>query len=228
MKSRYVAIMLVLSAVASPAFAWDCSVWSQSTDPTMECYVAPVKSVNTNTNNQSQTAKGGSAKQHQNQTQNQTQESQSTSSADNSGNNVGEGNSTNVNVQGDVYRAARIPVATAYVAALTSGIDTCTGSWSAGGQTAPVGISFGKTTKDENCVFVKKVHLLREFDQRVACEYMRSHDKEIDDAYKTAGIDCPEQVKIVVQDNIDPSQFVTRDELNQRDRELIRHGKPGK
>jgi hypothetical protein len=64
------------------------------------------------------------------------------------------GNST-VNVQGDTYNMRRIPVSTAYAPALTSGIDTCSGSFSAGAQTGVFGISFGGTKHDGTCELIK-------------------------------------------------------------------------
>lgn len=86
------------------------------------------------------------AKQQQAQTQQQSQAiknsgnssltdvGNASATADNSGNNVGAGNITNVDVEGSstVYRAARIPVSSAYAPALTSGFDTCLGSLSGG------------------------------------------------------------------------------------------------
>lgn len=60
MKKTFTAILL-LSAPA--AFAWDCSYWSQSTDPKAECYKAPGPlSIQTQTQQQSQqTAASASA-----------------------------------------------------------------------------------------------------------------------------------------------------------------------
>lgn len=139
---------------------------------------------------------GGSASQSQSQS----------ASADNSGNNTGSGNVTQVTVEGDTYKARRIPVSTAYAASLTSGIDTCLGSASGGVQLPVVGVSLGKTTKDEGCKLIKETHLLREFGttefERAACFRARAgkEGREIDAALKAAGVDCKD---IVVKADVD-------------------------
>lgn len=151
------------------------------------------KSSVSNSGNFNGTVKGGSARQHQSQSLANSGNAtvsdlgNAAASADNSGN----GNITEVN---ENYRAPKIPVSTAYAPALTSGFDTCLGSLSGGAQTMPVGISFGGTKEDKNCVFIKKQHLVAENSRRVACFYMRMHDKEIDEAYKAAGVECPPEL----------------------------------
>lgn len=105
---------------------------------------------NTNKNNnlnsqgqgQRQTANGGSSNQ-----------SQSNSSANRIEGGNGAGNSTNVSVAGDTvtYKAAEIPVATAYATGLTASNGTCMGSTSAGAQGLQFGLSVGTTWTDEGC-----------------------------------------------------------------------------
>jgi hypothetical protein len=118
-------------------------------------------------------------------------------SADNSGNNTG---TASVNVGGDVYEARRIPVATAYAAALTSGADTCLGSASGGVQLPVIGVSLGKTTLDKGCKLIKETHLLREFGttpfEKAACFRARAgkEGKDIDAAMAAAGIKCEDVV----------------------------------
>lgn len=198
------ALVIMLSVTASPAFAWDCKIWSQSTYPNMECYVQPVK-----VNKQHQY-------QHQNQTQQQNQTQAQLQSVDNSGNAVG---NSEVSVNQE-YKAAKIPVSTAYAASLTSGLDTCLGSASGGVQTAPVGVSFGKTLKDDNCIFIKKAHLMAEPISRLECFYIRSKDKEIDQAYKDAGIDCPpsEPQNLTAPAPVDT---VTHEELKDHENRIV-------
>jgi hypothetical protein len=150
--------------------------------------------------------------------------STSGASVEDSGNLVGSGNTTEVKVEGS--RAPKIPVASAWAPALTSGYDTCLGSISGGGQTAPVGISFGITKKDETCIFIKKAHLLREFSDRVACVYMREHDADVDRAFTAAGVDCPpEQTFESVR--VEEREYVTKEEfnetMNQHDRAVLSH-----
>jgi hypothetical protein len=114
-------------------------------------------------------------------------------SADNSGNNNG---TATVTVEGDTYQARRIPVATAYAASLTSGADTCLGSASGGVQLPVIGVSLGKTTRDDGCKLIKETHLLREFGttefEQAACYRARAgkEGKEIDAAMESAGIKC--------------------------------------
>lgn len=147
---------------------------------------------NTNTNNVNQS---------QRQDQNQQQNSQSNSNATATGN--GSGNSTSITQN---YRDYRPAVNSAYSGSLTSGLDTCLGSVSAGVQTQIVGLSGGKTVVDKNCVMIKQVQLLVQLGYPTAACFRARQDSEIDEAMKAAGIECvePTAVPVVVQPE-DPS-----------------------
>ncbi len=100
---------------------------------------------------------------------------------------------TEVSVSGDSTRQYRRPVSTAYAANLTSGIDTCLGSMSGGAQAPIVGLSFGATKIDKNCVLIKQVQLLKQLGyESAACFRARSGEegKAIDAAMTQAGIVC--------------------------------------
>ena len=100
---------------------------------------------------------------------------------------------TEVSVSGDQTRQYRRPVSTAYAANLTSGIDTCLGSMSGGAQAPIVGLSFGSTKVDKNCVMIKQVQLLKQLGyESAACFRARAGDegKAIDAAMTQAGIVC--------------------------------------
>lgn len=155
--------------------------------------------------NVTNTVAGGTASQHQGQ-------SQSTS---NSGNNTG---SSETNVS-SVYQASRIPVSTAYSASLTSGLDTCLGSASGGIQTVPVGLTFGSTKVDKNCVLIKQTKLLREEGLlKSACVRM-TLGKEgalIRQAMSEAGESC-DQVDVPV-----PASAVTQADIDALSRKIDR------
>jgi hypothetical protein len=131
---------------------------------------------NTNTNNLSQR-----------QDQNQQQNAQANSNATATGN--GSGNATSITQNYQDYRPA---VNSAYSSSLTSGLDTCLGSVSAGIQTQIVGVSGGKTIVDKNCVMIKQVQLLVQLGYPTAACFRARQDSEIDEAMKAAGIECYE------------------------------------
>lgn len=114
------------------------------------------------------------------------------------------------------YQAHRAPVATAFAASLTSGIDTCLGSGAGGVQTQMLGVSVGKTLTDENCVMIKQVQLLRELGLESAACFRARAGKEgaaIDAAMRAANVDCnalPQPVSAPVIENHD---HVNRNEL---------------
>lgn len=90
---------------------------------------------------------GNSAQgQQQGQSQSSKNDNRSNASASNSGNNAAQA----VTVDGDVYEAARIPVATAaaWAAPATA---PCYATWGGGVQTAVVGASVTGGTKDLDC-----------------------------------------------------------------------------
>jgi hypothetical protein len=102
------------------------------------------------------------------------------------------GNQTNTSLQFNETYRERLVVASVVAPNLTSGVDTCLGSASAGLQTQIVGLSGGKTTVDENCVMIKQVHLLIEMGHNTAACYRARQNREIDLAMTAAGIECRE------------------------------------
>jgi hypothetical protein len=148
----------------------------------------------------------------------------STSSATANGNGSGNGNGNSVTTN---YQAAKIPVATAYSASLTSGMDTCLGSFSAGGQTQVLGITFGKTVRDKGCDLIKQTHLLLELNQqRAACvrATLGEEGKLIREAMKEAGAECP-PLQVPVSEVIvtAPTDAVTHEELAEVEHRIVTH-----
>jgi hypothetical protein len=131
--------------------------------------------------------------------------------------NTASGNDTTVNYQAP--KEYRNPVNTAYSAPLTSGLDTCVGSVSAGAQTQILGLTFGSTKRDTRCELIKQTHLLVDLHQeRAACfrAQLGKEGAEIREAMKEAGAECPPQVEalpVVVQP--DTSNLVTQDQLRE-------------
>lgn len=166
--------------------------------------------------------KGGSAEQSQHQSQSLTDVGNSTAVATNNGNNSNNAdnssdNSSNnsssnsVTVVGDTYKAAKIPVSTAYAASLTSGFDTCLGSVSGGAQTQLLGLSLGSTKVDKGCKLIKETHLLREAGyEDAACFRMRAGKEgaDIDSALKLAGVSC-KKVEVVIPAPVVVEKIVT-------------------
>lgn len=145
--------------------------------------------------------------------------SSSAASADGAG-----ANSNNVTMV-ENYTAYRIPVTTAIAASLTSGQDTCLGSASGGVQTQVLGISLGKTVRDTNCEMIKQVQLLQQMGMpSAACFRARAgkEGKAIDEAMRQAGIDCATMTQPMTPVEIDTTQFVTREELIERDNRMFR------
>jgi hypothetical protein len=102
------------------------------------------------------------------------------------------GNQTNTSLQFNETYRERLVVASVVAPNLTSGMDTCLGSTSAGLQTQIVGLSGGKTTVDENCVMIKQVHLLIEMGHNTAACYRARQNRDIDLAMTAAGVECRE------------------------------------
>lgn len=127
----------------------------------------------------------------------------------------GDGGSATIN-----NNSRRIPVSTAYSSSLTSGLDTCMGSASAGVQTGIVGVSGGKTYVDQNCVMIKQVQLLSQMGlPDAACFRARMGDegKAIDEAMSAAGVDC-KGLKPVFE-TVD---FVSKAELRQHEDVIVK------
>lgn len=117
------------------------------------------------TNNLSQ-GQGQSQKQHQAQSQSSVNlnSNKSVSSSSNKNTNVnGVGNSGNSDVN---IQEAKNPVNSAIAPALAAGQDTCMGSSSAGGQGVGLGLSFGSTWTDEECVRRKNAAFLNTLGRR--------------------------------------------------------------
>jgi hypothetical protein len=133
----------------------------------------------------------------------------------------GSGNGTNdTNVTYQAPKEYRNPVNTAYSAPLTSGLDTCVGSVSAGAQTQILGLTFGSTKRDTRCELIKQTHLLVDLHQeRAACfrAQLGKEGAEIREAMKEAGAECPpivEAAPVVIQQQ-QPGDLVTQDQLRQ-------------
>jgi hypothetical protein len=105
--------------------------------------------------------------------------------------------SSNVTVEGDTYinreaRNRRIPVNTAYAAPLTSGIDTCLGSATAGVQTGILGVSLGGTKRDRICETIKLSRELHHMGMREGAVQMLCIDERVRMAMRNAGTPCEE------------------------------------
>jgi hypothetical protein len=95
------------------------------------------------------------------------------------------GNSTSISTP-------RQPVATAYAAPLTSGVDTCMGSSSLGGQGVGFGLSIGTTWNDQNCVMLKKSRELFAQGHPAAATALLCRDGDIREAFRLTGEACPQ------------------------------------
>lgn len=122
----------------------------------------------------------------------------STATASNSNSNNANNSSnltSNVSVEGDTYihreaRNRRIPVSTAYAAPLTSGIDTCLGSASAGVQTGILGVSLGGTKRDRICETIKLSRELHHMGMREGAVQLLCNDQRVRIAMRNAGTPC--------------------------------------
>lgn len=133
-----------------------------------------------------------------------TNVSGSTSGVKNSGNSQqaqGQGqeqqtSSSVVNQDQITYEAPKIPVATAYAPALTSGNDTCMGSSSVAGQGAAIGLSFGSTWRDEDCVMRKDADLLNRMGMRKSSLALLCQKASFRKAFAASGeVKCPAEEK---------------------------------
>jgi len=117
-----------------------------------------------------------------------TASNSNTNNADNSSN-----LSSSVSVEGDTFiqaRNRRIPVSTAYAAPLTSGIDTCLGSASAGVQTGILGVSLGGTKRDRICETIKLSRELHHMGMREGAVQLLCIDERVRVAMHNAGTPC--------------------------------------
>lgn len=99
---------------------------------------------------------------------------------------------TVVNASGGYIQSniPRAPAATAFAAPLTSGIDTCMGSTSAGVQAVGFGVSVGSTWVDENCKRLKNSRELRLMGYGEAALALMCQDPAVALAMRTAGTPC--------------------------------------
>lgn len=127
-----------------------------------------VKNTNQNVNNVRVSATGGNASATGGYAA-QKQGQQQSQSLNNSGNSSATGVNGDVIAEGAIaindnstttYKAARIPVNTAYAAPLVASNDTCMGSTSGGGQGITFGLSFATTWTDKDCVIRKDARFL--------------------------------------------------------------------
>lgn len=230
MKCRYVGIMLVLSTLASPAFAWDCNYWSQSTDSSAECYKAPTtpgsSNTNTNTNGQGQDQTQGQG-QNQGQGQSQTAQggsggtgvgvglaaSKSSSSSDSrarsdaTADNAGNSQTTEFNSY-----TPRAPVNTA-VAGFQITNAPCRFAEGLGIQTNNVGGSVGFTFKDKDCERFQYAQYMYARGQNVAGDRLMCLIKRI---YEALGDDCLALVNelVVVHAEYPPGEREHRKEVH--------------
>lgn len=101
---------------------------------------------------------------------------------------------SDVTVHGDTFihkeRHRRIPVNTAYAAPLTSGLDTCLGSASAGVQTSVLGLTLGGTRRDYVCERIKLSRELHAMGMREAAVHLLCADVRVRNAMLHAGTPC--------------------------------------
>jgi hypothetical protein len=104
-----------------------------------------------------------------------------------------------VNVTGGntVVRYRKIPVATAYAPPVSSGLDTCSGGFSAGAQTKVFGFSLGGTKRDKTCEVIK---LSRELDNQgygfEACQILVNEDPRVARAFQSTARTCMASVSV--------------------------------
>ena len=81
------------------------------------------------------------------------------------------------------------------IANLTSSNDTCMGSVTAGGSAPGIGLSFGTTYKDDNCVMLKNSRELWNMGMKAAALALMCTDKANRDALEVTGYTCPQTEK---------------------------------
>jgi hypothetical protein len=160
----------------------------------------PTNSNNTNSNKNSNRNSNSNRNNNRNSNKNkntntntQTQSAVSNSTADATSNAVATNNGNGSNNTNTTLNAPEIPASTALAPGLVAGNDSCVGSIAGAGQSHLLGLSIGGTKKDENCILIKQVQLLRSMGlEEAACYRARagSAGKDIDNAMKAAGVDC--------------------------------------
>lgn len=104
----------------------------------------------------------------------------------------------NVTVEGDEYKAAKIPVATAIAPSIITA-HNCMGSASLGLSGQFFGFSGGKTMIDQDCVRDRKAHTLMAFGKKKVAIALLCQDDATREAFEEAGESCPtkkQQVKV--------------------------------
>ena len=134
-------------------------------------------------------ATGGSAQQKQSQSQSLNNSGNSSATA------VGGDVLANGAIQisdnsSTVYKAARIPVNTAWAAPLVASDDTCMGSTSAGGQGITIGLSFSTTWSDSDCVVRKDARFLHNTHRPDIALSLMCSKKSVKEAVRRAGSDA--------------------------------------
>lgn len=99
-------------------------------------------------------------------------------------------NSNDGNTQAVAFNDKR-QTASAYAPGLTSGLDTCTGSVSAGVSTGIVGFSAGGTTTDENCIRLKNSRELERKGFKKASLALLCMNAEVAEAMEQEDMHCP-------------------------------------
>jgi hypothetical protein len=205
----------------SPAYAWDCSVWHQSTNPSGECYQAPAGAAATSTASatqqqaqiqgqaQQQTATGGtaSATASGGQGGSATAAGGSGGSADNAGNSQ---SSTYVSIT-----PRQTPVA---VSGYVEPSAECMAARNGGASSPVAAISFGFSKVDKGCELREDARMLYEMGQRAQAVELLCVE-----ARKLGLKDCAYHVLVVAAVRRDPDA-VTREELREVERRMVRRG----
>ena len=166
-------VIVLCALLASTAHAWDCAIWTSNV-PGMECYKAPVWPSNASAT----------------QTQSQGQTAASNATASSAASSAASNNGSNVVISNDY---ARIPVATAFAAALTSA-QCGVGSTSAGVQTPVVGLAFGTTRQNkeakEYCRKIDAIRIAFMINPVVGCNEAVAMIPDIGDALRASDMTC--------------------------------------
>lgn len=181
--------------------------------------VATGGNANANNNNNIKNDLSQTQAQNQSQSQNTNVSTGDVDASSKSESNVeGSGNST-VNVEGDstVYKAAKIPVASAYApTVIVSGDDSCLKAKSAGVQAQILGISFGKTTTDQDCELRKDSREAFNQGHPVTAFARWCQDPLNAKAAKAAGEHCPDGTDVVVVAPAPAPTAVTKEYVDEK------------
>lgn len=126
--------------------------------------------------------------QKQGQLQGQLQgQKQSANNSQSQGANNKQGQSVHIQDNSFYEAQDRDPVSSAIAPGLTSGVDTCMGSTSLGGQGVGFGLSFGTTWVDEHCKLIKATKLLQGMGLNKAAVARMCLDEDLAFALKAEG-----------------------------------------